>query len=110
MKRMFEEIYHDYLLHKNEVNVEERYKGNEGWYHASGAGLCSRKLYYESVEKVKMPSKKFSELDHWFDLPIHIPDPMQNVVLLFSIHNIFGHCHCCKDKRIHPTFFYGTLA
>ena len=64
MKRMFEEIYHDYLLHKNEVNVEERYKGNEGWYHASGAGLCSRKLYYESVEKVKMPPKNFSELDH----------------------------------------------
>ena len=63
MKRMFEEIYHDYLLHKNEVNVEERYKGNEGWYHASGAGLCSRKLYYESVEKVKVPLKKFSELD-----------------------------------------------
>jgi CRISPR/Cas system-associated exonuclease Cas4 (RecB family) len=60
---MFEEIYHDYLLHKNEVNVEERYKGNEGWYHASGAGLCSRKMYYQSVEKLQMPSKNFSELD-----------------------------------------------
>ncbi len=63
MKRMFEEIYHDYLLYKNEVNVEERYKEKEGWYHASGAGLCSRKMYYQSVEKLQMPSKNFSELD-----------------------------------------------
>ena len=63
MNRMFEEKYHDYLLHKNEVNVEELYKGNEGWYHASGAGLCSRKMYYQSVEKLQMPSKNFSELD-----------------------------------------------
>ena len=60
---MFEEIYHDYLLHKNEVNTEERYKGKEGWYHASGAGLCSRKLYYQSVEKVPVEKKSFEDLD-----------------------------------------------
>ena len=34
---------------EDEVNVEERYEGNEGWYHASGAGLCSRKLYYGPI-------------------------------------------------------------
>ena len=50
---MFKEIYHEYLLHKNEENRKERYEGNEHWYHASGAGLCARKLYFESVEKVK---------------------------------------------------------
>ena len=48
---MFEQIYHDYLKHKNEQNRKERYEGNESWYHASGAGFCSRKLYFESVEK-----------------------------------------------------------
>ena len=48
---MFEEIYHEYLVYQNELNRKERYEGNEGWYHASGAGLCSRKLYFESVEK-----------------------------------------------------------
>ena len=48
---MFEQIYQDYLLVKNEENRKDRYDGNEGWYHASGAGLCSRKLYFESVEK-----------------------------------------------------------
>jgi len=48
---MFEQIYHEYLNHKNEQNRKERYEGNESWYHASGAGFCSRKLYFESVEK-----------------------------------------------------------
>ena len=43
---MFEQIYHEYLVHQNELNREERYEGNEDWYHASGAGLCSRKLYF----------------------------------------------------------------
>ena len=47
-----EGIYTDYLDKKQEENRLERYKGNESWYHASGAGSCSRKLYFESVEKV----------------------------------------------------------
>tara|TARA_R100000808_G_scaffold18026_2_gene39587 strand:+ start:1256 stop:2080 length:825 start_codon:yes stop_codon:yes gene_type:complete len=57
---MFEEIYQEYLLHKNEENRKKRYDGKESWYHASGAGFCSRKLYYQSVEKAKPtnPSKK----------------------------------------------------
>ena len=58
---MFEDLYHDYLLHLNEENRLNRYEGNEDWYHASGAGLCSRKLYFESVEKAKptnAPNKK----------------------------------------------------
>ena len=50
---MFEEIYHEYLVYQNELNRKERYEGNEGWYHASGAGLCSRKLYFESIAKVE---------------------------------------------------------
>ena len=58
---MFEDIYQEYLVHKNEQNRKERYEGNESWYHASGAGFCSRKLYYESVEKAEPtnpPDKK----------------------------------------------------
>ena len=58
---IFEKIYHSYLLHLNELNVRERYEGRESWYHASGAGFCSRKLYFESVEKVKptnLPNKQ----------------------------------------------------
>ena len=62
---MFEEIYHEYLLHLNDLNKKERYKGNESWYHASGAGFCSRKLYYESVEQIEptnLPNKRSTRI------------------------------------------------
>ena len=48
-----EGVYRDYLDLKQEENRKERYEGNEHWYHASGSGSCSRKLYFESVEKVE---------------------------------------------------------
>ena len=53
-----EGIYRDYLDLKQDENRQERYEGNEHWYHASGAGACSRRLYFESVDKVK-PSNPF---------------------------------------------------
>ena len=55
-----EGIYNSYLDEKQEQNRLERYEGNEHWYHASGAGSCSRKLYYESVEKLE-PTIQFDE-------------------------------------------------
>tara|TARA_R100001594_G_scaffold6140_5_gene17949 strand:- start:295 stop:1083 length:789 start_codon:yes stop_codon:yes gene_type:complete len=48
-----EAIYEQYIDEKQEENRAKRYKGNEHWYHASGAGSCSRKLYFESVEKIE---------------------------------------------------------
>jgi len=48
-----EGIYNDYLDKKQEENRLNRYSGKENWYHASGAGGCSRKLYFESVEQVE---------------------------------------------------------
>ena len=48
-----EGIYNDYLDKKQEENRLKRYSGKESWYHASGAGGCSRKLYFESVEQVE---------------------------------------------------------
>jgi len=48
-----EGIYKNYLNKKQEENKAERYEGREHWYHASGAGSCSRKLYFESVEKAE---------------------------------------------------------
>ena len=48
-----EGIYNDYLDKKQEENRLKRYSGNESWYHASGAGSCSRKLYFQSVEQVE---------------------------------------------------------
>ena len=48
-----EAIYEQYIDEKQEENRAKRYEGNEHWYHASGAGSCSRKLYFESVEKIE---------------------------------------------------------
>jgi CRISPR/Cas system-associated exonuclease Cas4 (RecB family) len=45
-----ESIYNDHIVRKNEENYQKRYVGKEQYYHASGTGTCSRKLYYESVE------------------------------------------------------------
>ena len=92
---MFEKIYHDYLLHKNSVNTEERYEGKEGWYHASGAGLCSRKLYYQSIEKLPSPPKSFKELDakkrsgmRKMGLGTIIHDNIQNALIYYN--NIYN--------------------
>ena len=45
-----ESIYNDHIVRKNEENYKNRYVGKEQYYHASGTGTCSRKLYYESIE------------------------------------------------------------
>lgn len=44
-----EAIYNNYLDLKQEENYVDRYKDREHYYHASGAGSCSRKLYFQSV-------------------------------------------------------------
>ena len=48
-----EKLYNDYITTTNEENYKTRYEGKESYYHASGGGSCSRKLYYESVEQIK---------------------------------------------------------
>ena len=47
------DIYQAYTKKLNDDNYEKRYKDKEHWYHASGAGSCSRKLYYQSVLKIE---------------------------------------------------------
>ena len=49
-----EKLYNDYIQVKYKENYEERYKGKEKWYHGSGAGSCSRKLNYESIQQAKV--------------------------------------------------------
>ena len=47
------QIYAQFLRKENEKNVTDRYVGREHYYHASGTGMCSRKLYFQSVDKVQ---------------------------------------------------------
>ena len=53
-------VYADYTKELQEENRNKRYKGKEHYYHASGAGSCSRKLYFESVLKAE-PSNPIDE-------------------------------------------------
>ena len=81
---MFEEIYHEYLIHQNDLNKKERYEGNESWYHASGAGFCSRKLYFESVEKAtptNPPNKRSSRI---MGLGTAIHNELQSSLLYYN--------------------------
>ena len=48
-----DKMYTDFIDKENDKNYKERYKDNEGWYKASSAGFCSRKMYYESVMKAE---------------------------------------------------------
>ena len=94
---MFEEIYHEYLLHKNEENRKERYAEKEGWYHASGAGLCSRKLYYESVEKIKPtnpPDKKSMRI---MGLGTVMHNDIQNALIYYN--NIYNNINISNVKE-----------
>ena len=47
------QIYAQYLDSENDKHRQKRYVGKEHYYHASGAGMCSRKLYFQSVKKVE---------------------------------------------------------
>lgn len=101
---MFERIYHDYLLHKQRLNSEERYEGREGWYHASGAGLCSRKLYYQSIEKLESPSKEFDDVNaesqkgqRRMRLGTIIHEDIQNALIYYN--NINNNNIVLKEKK-----------
>ena len=54
-------IYDSYIAEQNKLNRDNRYKGKEEYYHASSAGGCLRKLYFESIlvsESTNDPSKE----------------------------------------------------
>ena len=100
---MFEDIYHEYLLYKNEENRTNRYEGNEGWYHASGAGLCSRKLYFESVEKAvpTNPSNKKSLRIMGLGTVMH--KEIQDALIYYN--NIYNNIsNTIKEKKEIPSY------
>ena len=73
-----EGVYRDYLDLKQDENRKERYDGNEDWYHASGSGSCSRKLYFESVEKVETSNVRDDKTKRLLRLGSVIHDDIQN--------------------------------
>ena len=85
---MFEQIYHDYLIHKNEENRKDRYEGKESWYHASGAGFCSRKLYFESVEKAEPTNPPKEKSMRVMRLGTIVHEDIQNALIYYN--NIYN--------------------
>ena len=101
---MFEEIYHEYLNHKNEQNRKERYEGNESWYHASGAGFCSRKLYFESVEKAKPTNPPNEKSMRVMRLGTILHEDIQNALIYYN--NILYN----KDNNINNNTLLSNIA
>ena len=51
------DIYDKYIDKKREKNEEVRYKDYQNWFHASGAGTCTRKHYFANVDNVPRTAK-----------------------------------------------------
>ena len=78
------DLYEEYIVKKNDDNQAERYDGNEHWYHASSVGFCSRKLYFESIEKVKPTNPPNSTSLRLLRLGTVIHDDIQNALIYIS--------------------------
>jgi len=85
----FEKIYEDYIDQKNEENRLERYEGKESFYRASSSGFCSRKIYYESVEKIEPTNPVESKGKRIMRLGTVVHDDLQNALVYYNnINNI----------------------
>ena len=85
-----EGIYKNYLDKKQEENRKERYEGNEHWYHASGAGSCSRKLYFESVEKAEVTNSIDDKTNRLLRLGNVVHEDIQNSLTRTHYNNIYN--------------------
>ena len=85
----FEKIYEDYIDQKNEENRLERYEGKESFYRASSSGFCSRKIYYESVEKIEPTNPVEPKGKRIMRLGTVVHDDLQNALVYYNnINNI----------------------
>ena len=76
--------YNKYIKGENDRNRKERYEGNEHWYHASGAGSCSRKLYYESVMKAEPTNPIGEDALRLMRLGTIVHNDIQSALTLYS--------------------------
>ena len=85
----FEKIYEDYIDQKNEENRLERYEGKESFYRASSSGFCSRKIYYESVEKIEPTNPVEPKGKRIMRLGTVVHEDLQNALVYYNnINNI----------------------
>ena len=92
MKKVTDEIrdiYEKFIECENDSNRKERYDGNEHFYHASAAGCCSRKIYYESIEQVKAPDRNNSTAKRLLRLGNVVHNDIQESLYLYNT-NIYN--------------------
>ena len=85
----FEKIYEQYIDQENELNRKERYEGKESFYRASSSGFCSRKIYYESVEKIEPTNPIEPKSKRIMRLGTVMHNDLQNALVYYNnINNI----------------------
>jgi len=101
-----EKLYGDYVALKNEENYKERYEGREKYYHGSGAGSCSRKLYFESVEMAEQTNPTDERINRLLRLGTIVHDDLQTALsdTIYSntidSNTIDSNTIYCKEKEI----------
>ena len=88
-----EGIYRNFIDSKQEENRVERYEGNENWYHASGSGSCSRKLYYESVENIEPTNLLDDKTKRLLRLGNVVHEDIQNSLTHTHYNNIYNNIY-----------------
>ena len=48
-----QKVYEDWLRKGNDLHRKKRNQGKEEWFHASSAGMCMRKHYFQHVADVE---------------------------------------------------------
>ena len=94
----FEQIYENYIDNKNEENRKERYEGKESFYRASSSGFCSRKIYFESVDKVEPTNPVEPKGKRIMRLGTVIHEDLQNALVYYN--NINNKELLTKEKEI----------
>ena len=84
ISKKIEEIYHDFIESENEKNVEERYSGKKQYYHISAVGMCSRRLYFESVDQIKPTNRPNERSSRIMRLGTLVHEDIQNALSLYS--------------------------
>ena len=91
-----EGIYEDYISKKNEKNKLERYVGQEHYYHASSTGSCSRKIYFESIDKATPTDLPDNRANRLLRLGTVLHDDIQEPLLQYNVTSN-GTLHSNKD-------------
>ena len=94
----FEKIYQEYIDSENEKNRKERYEGKESFYKASSSGFCSRKIYFESVEKIEPTNPVESKGKRIMRLGTVVHEDLQNALVYYN--NINNKEILTKEKEI----------